>query len=450
VLEHPARRGATVTVQIGIIGSGPAGLTTALALEKATGPAHTQLTLLDRNHSAVDYPGVEYGIQARACHALERLGLKDAALTVGHQEDHIILHLSRTGKDQKRIRVDPNYTYAVERPEFLENLSQLLRRTEILRRHDVTEIVPLDDGRVGLRFDRFTQMAREFDIVIACDGVRSVARAQYFPDAGPIDRGFSAIYFLVEGDANDPRTPESFSDVANGRASEIVLGSFVTGALFPQGRNRLTIALAFDHATRDRLWREHGLSQETPWQAMTAATKAAIAQTLARDTPVHDGLTEQALKLVDDWNSPRVYLWAMHDSDPLPHPYARDCNLVLVGDSCHAFLPTIGMGASLAIEDAEQLGARLGHYLRQLGDTATPTASLADEVFEPWARDRRRIWNDLTRRARAAADNWRGQSERRRFAVAPFVPTRMASAVVGVIETLTEGFHRGLASSRRR
>jgi salicylate hydroxylase len=425
-----------MTVQIGIIGSGPAGLTTALALEKAAPGA--KLTLLDRNRSAVDYPGVEYGIQARACRAFERLGLKSAALAVGHQEDHIVLHLVRTGKDQKRIRVDPNYTYAVERQEFLEHLSNLLCRTEILRQYDVTEIVPLDDGRVGLRCERSSHVAREFDIVIACDGVRSAARSQYFPAAKPMDRGFSAIYFLVEGDPNEPRTPKSFATVANGRSSEIVLGSFVTSALFPQGRNRLTIALAFDHATRDRMWREHGLPPDTSWQDITADTKAAIARTLARDTPVHDGLMEHALELVDDWNSPQVYLWAMHDSDPLPHPYAYDCNVVLVGDSCHAFLPTIGMGASLAIEDAEQLGTRLGRYLGQLGETPVATPDLIDEVFEPWARDRRPVWRDLTRRARAAADNWKGQSGQRRFTVAPFVPTRVGSAVVGAMEGLAE------------
>jgi 2-polyprenyl-6-methoxyphenol hydroxylase-like FAD-dependent oxidoreductase len=83
---------------------------------------------------------------------------------------------------------------------------------------------------------------------------------------------------------------------------------------------------------------------------------------------------ERALALVDDWDSPRVCLWPMHDSDPLRHPYATDCNLVLVGDSCHAFLPTIGMGASPAIGDAEHLGSRLGDYLRQV--TTTPARQL--------------------------------------------------------------------------
>src|SRR5262249_52081164 len=142
--------------------------------------------------------------------------------------------------------------------------------------------------------------------------------------------------------------------------------------------------------------------------------------------------------LVDDWNSPRVYLWPMYDSDPLPHPQAPDCNLVLVGDACHAFLPTIGMGASLAIEDAERLGSRLGDYLRQGGDIPAGQMGVAAKVFEPWARERRPVWDDLMRRARAAAQNWVAQSQRRRFTVAPFVPTRIGSAVVGAAERIVD------------
>jgi salicylate hydroxylase len=417
-----------VAVRIGIIGSGPAGLTTALALEKVA--ADVELTIVDRNQSALDYPGVEYGIQARACRALDRLGVKDAALrTVGHPGQQIILHVMESGRDQKRIRVDPDNTYGVVRPEFLENLSSLLQRTEILRRHDVSEIEPVGRGCVRLTFDSAGAPAREFDIVIACDGANSLARRRYFPHARTFDRGFSAIYLLVEGDPAQPSTPATFAEVANGNASEIVMGTSVTSALFPQGRNRVTIALGFGHPVRDRLWRDHGLSPETPWQAIPAATKSDVAHALARNTPVHDGLMEQALTLVEDWDSPRVYLWAMRDSDPLPHPYAPDCNVVLLGDACHAFLPTIGMGASLAIEDAELLGSRLGRFLHGHGQT-----SLAAEVFEPWASDRMPVWADLMRRARGAACNWIGEGSRRRFELWPFVPTRIGSAAVRVVE----------------
>jgi len=209
------------------------------------------------------------------------------------------------------------------------------------------------------------------------------------------------------------------------------------------GRNRLALALTFDHPTGHRLWRNHGLSPDTPWRAIPAAIKQAIAQTLAENTPVHERVMEAAVSLVEDWNNPNVYLWRMRDSDPLPHPFAPDCNLVLAGDSCHGFLPTIGMGASLAIEDAERLGWRLGNYLRQLDDLPPSRANLVAEVFEPWAKERRPVWEDLMQRARAAAQNWIGQSERRGFALAPYVPTRIGSAAVGALESLIDRLRGG-------
>ena len=437
--------GATVTVRVGIIGSGPAGLTVALALEKATTSADVELTLIDRNHDAVDYPGVEYTIQARACHALERLGLKDAALTVGNPGTHIALHVLGTDKPKWRIRLDPKNNSEVDRPEFLENLSKLLRRTEILREHDVTDLEPREHGRVLLRFGRGEDgppEPREFDIVIACDGINSVARSKYFPDQRTFDRGFSAIYFRAVGDPADPRTSENFTAFANGGTSQIVIGRFTTNAMFPQGRHRLALALAFDHRAADRLWREHGVSPDTPWRAIPAVTKEAITRTLARDTPVRDGLMEGAVDLVDDWEGPSVYHWRMRDSDPLQHPYALDCNLVLVGDSCHGFLPTIGEGASLSIEDGERLGTRLGRYLQRVGDLPIRRTNLVGEVFEPWAKERRPVYNDLMRRARVAAQNWIGQSERRGWAVSPYVPTRFGSVAVGAVERRMDRWHR--------
>ena len=63
-----------MVTKIGIIGAGPAGLVMALALEAyCKSNKDVEITLIDKNQSAIDYPGVEYGIQARACEALKLL-----------------------------------------------------------------------------------------------------------------------------------------------------------------------------------------------------------------------------------------------------------------------------------------------------------------------------------------------------------------------------------------
>lgn len=430
-----------MTFTIGIVGTGPAGLTVALALEQATSEDTAIITLIDRNKDAVDYPGIEYGIQARACEALDRLGLKEHALRTGHETHRLVFHRARQDEDQFEISSDPEKTFGVLRQEFLETLNALVRRAQTLREHNVTQARALEHGRVQLLFggeDYPPHPPLDFDLVVATDGANSVIRKQYFPQAGTQDRGFSAIYLLIAPETPARELPADFVALANGPLVHFARGDKATNIFFPQGRNRMTIALNFDHETGERIWRSHALKPGTPWKDIPAQTKKAIALTLARDTPSHDDVMARALELVPDWNSPHVYQWHMRDSDPLEAPYAPDCNLVLVGDSCHAFLPTIGMGASLAIEDGQILGSALGRYLETRKDRPIGELALRQGVFEPFVRDRRATWNDLMERARAAVINFTGQDERSRFRRAPYVPTRIGSGLVGIVEDIAE------------
>jgi 2-polyprenyl-6-methoxyphenol hydroxylase-like FAD-dependent oxidoreductase len=155
-----------------------------------------------------------------------------------------------------------------------------------------------------------------------------------------------------------------------------------------------------------------------------------LARRIAADTPGPDGLFGAALDLVRDWGSTDTYLWSMRDSDPLPRPYAPTDPVVLLGDAAHAFLPTIGMGASLAIEDAERLGALLGRHL------SSPTGTLRDDVLVPFGAARVPVWNDLMRRARAAVVNWRHDRVGQGFILSPYVPTSTGAALVRTYERL--------------
>ncbi|HEX8575557.1 MAG TPA: FAD-dependent monooxygenase [Flavobacterium sp.] len=55
----------------------------------------------------------------------------------------------------------------------------------------------------------------------------------------------------------------------------------------------------------------------------------------------------------------------MRDSDVATRPYNQYGNVIMIGDAAHAITPTIGMGASLAIEDAEILGHKLSEQILQ-------------------------------------------------------------------------------------
>jgi salicylate hydroxylase len=425
-------RGAA-PVRIGILGAGPAGLVTALALERYLVPGRARITLFDQNASATDYPGVEYGIQERACRALERIGKLEQALARANPCTELAFYQARLGRRFRTVRVNSHYTRTVVRQEFIADLSALLEQTVLLRRHTVTTIDPAPDRAVvvsGEQGPDQAPFAAEFDLIVAADGVRSVARSRLFPAAAtPCDRGFSCIYMLVE---DTPETaPPGFMARANSGRNELVMGSLSTLTMFPLGAGRLALGIGFDHATKRSLWSEQGLAEDVEWAQIPAAKKKAIAVRLADDTPLPDGSMSPALDLVSDWNSYKIYLWSMRDTDPLSRPYATSSGLVVIGDAAHAMMPTIGMGASLAIEDAEMLARAVALAIQQNPDAASFRAAAERAVFAPFAAARVPVWNDLMGRARQAAiQNFIDVGRHKRFAIGPQIPNTLLSKLV--------------------
>jgi 2-polyprenyl-6-methoxyphenol hydroxylase-like FAD-dependent oxidoreductase len=277
--------------------------------------------VLDRASSTAQYPGVEYGLQARAMHALNRAGADGAARRRGHPVRRFEFY---TGdRRQLALRVDPEWTVGVLRREFLADLAALVEGP-VLRGHDVTSVSGTDDGRAVTVTFAGGQPARTFDLLIAADGVHSVARRTFFPDdAGTHDRGFSIVYLLVDASGvPDAAVPPGFLDVANGPVIRFTRGSCASSVWFPAGRGRLTLALGLDHPTRARLWPEHVPGADASWQDLPGPVREALTRRVAADVPGPDGLIPAALDLVQDWTSPDVYQWSMRDSDPLPRPYA--------------------------------------------------------------------------------------------------------------------------------
>lgn len=427
-------------IRIGIVGAGPAGLTTALALEAYAPEGRCEITLLDKNKTMHDYPGVEYGIQKRACKALEQIGIKERALQGGVHAREITLYNSRVDKYSLKIKSDPNYTRCVVRQEFLSNLAELLHQTQFINECQVEQYEVAESGQVSLECTLLNTNEKQrfdFDLVIACDGSFSKARQQFFPKgATKIDQGFSCIYMLIE--APDFTTAsEKFLYLANGGCSELIMGTNCTLTLFPLGKNRLAYGIAFDHATKAKLWAQCGLELDAEWLEMAPAVKKKIAQLLVTDATPHEPMYLKALDYIQDWDSYKIYLWKMKDTNALRTPYLDHANLIMIGDAAHALMPTIGMGASLAIQDAEMLANALAKYMKTCTNNADFIESVAQNIFPTYSQERVPVWEELIRRARSSAkENFMDLSSKRRFAIGAQIPNDTLSRVVSAVESV--------------
>jgi salicylate hydroxylase len=426
-------------VRIGIIGSGPAGLALALALEHYTPKGSVEVTIMDRNASVADYPGVEYGIQQRACRALARIGVRERALQRGMRANEIRFYNARLGKQFRSIQSDPDNTRSVVRQEFLADMTALLKTTTFQRSCMIEDCSPLGDGKVRASgsIRAGGDFAFDYDLVVACDGGNSTMRQKFFPIGSQRqDRGFSCIYMMVEI-TEWSTASEDLLSLANAGRSEIVMGSICTLTLFPLGRNRLAFGIGFDHVTRRAIWAKLDLEESVDWSALTARQKEAVARMLVQDASHPGSAYEEALGHIQDWDSYKIYLWGMQDTDALDCPFIQDVNVILIGDSAHAIMPTIGMGASLAIEDGEILGRRIADHLATVTSRAAFRGGLSQQVFAPFTADRVSVWKELIRRARLAAEqNFINVAAKKRFALGPQIPNDAISRFVSLGETI--------------
>jgi 2-polyprenyl-6-methoxyphenol hydroxylase-like FAD-dependent oxidoreductase len=227
-----------------------------------------------------------------------------------------------------------------------------------------------------------------------------------------------------------PDAGQQFKDIANTGECWIVLGKATTATFFPLGKNRMAVGIGMDEQVQAEIWRTAGTDPNLSWIDLDITTKKKIAELLANDCSFQNNMLFEAFEWIPDWNSYKLYLWKMRDSDVATQPYNEEGNIILIGDAAHAIMPTIGMGASLAIEDAEILGQHLSEQI-QLGHPSFKRA------VENYASLRVPVWKDLMARARAAARlNFIGIRHKNRFAVGPQIPGPMLWKVVSKIEEL--------------
>jgi 2-polyprenyl-6-methoxyphenol hydroxylase-like FAD-dependent oxidoreductase len=387
------RRTATV------VGGGIAGLAAAVSLAQAG----WQATVLERA-PVFHEVGAGLAITGNGMTALDALGAGQAVRAAGYQtstagyQDPGGRWLLRIPEGRAGLR--PVTTiWGLHRQRLHDALRQVAAATagaDLVTGAQVATIAP---GRPGGEPATVTwrtsagPQTRESDLVVAADGVRSTVRAQLFPQARPRYSGSTCWRAVIPDTAANGRLVEVW-----GPGTEFGAMRVSDGEIYWFGYFRHPVGARFGDelaAARDRFagW--------APW------IRDLVAATAPGQLMRHD-----------------VY----HLPGGAPS-YVRG-RIVLTGDAAHAALPTVGGGASTALEDGVCVGRMIAAPVSAGGELAAALAA-----FDQARRARcQRIARLSALVARFGADlggGWRQQVRNGLLRIAPAGP--MIKAGTGIV-----------------
>ena len=226
------------------------------------------------------------------------------------------------------------------------------------------------DVRFGKRFERYEQgddaiklhfedgTTAECDVLVGADGIRSRVRAQYLPHAGTEDVGITAVAGKLFLDEHD-WIPESLLIRANSVIPTSACGMFL---VTHDGLGHTDAdGVLFDNVRPYLMW--------------------AYA---AKDLDLTNGMQSEVLRRIAGWSPDlrrvvelshpdTVSQWHIRSSKPIER--WRSTNVTLLGDAIHAMTPMRGVGANIALKDAQLLS-------RCIADGGDAIARYEAEMYE--------------------------------------------------------------------
>jgi salicylate hydroxylase len=312
-----------------IIGAGIGGLTTALALLQRGWRVriYEQAAVLAEAGAGISIsPGAGAGLASLGlAAALERASLPVARLAFVHFRTGEVLSSNTATDAASPADGDPGLR--VPRHIHRADLQTML----------LDAVLALDAQalKLGRRLARFEQEARvvahfadgsreEADVLIAADGVRSVARRELFGDGAPRFAGQVAFRCLM------PRA-DAQRHLSAGNAVVSIGPGRVFHRYLIRGGTLLNVI---------------GIARSDAWPHESWNTPASMAEFLALYRDFHADVTG----LIERAAGPSLIKWGLFVRPPLARWSVG--RIGLLGDAAHPILPFLGLGAALAIEDA--------------------------------------------------------------------------------------------------
>lgn len=323
-------------ISIGIVGAGLGGMTAAVALQQR---GFHNVTVFEQAPQLGEI-GAGITVGPNITLILAGLGLEGAAesfasatTTFGtnhYQTGERILFAERSIEQALATQgAVVRHLHRADLHKVLENAfnteGNALRLNHTLK-HIEQDAVDQEDGGVTLHF---TNGATErYDVVIACDGLKSVVRDTLFDTQPPTFTGFLTWRGLVEAD-----------DVPGLDVVPHFAGYPSEGRMFARYplrhfRQINWVANAYQpEATGEESWND--------WTD--------VSEVLEHLGDYHS----EVQRIIKASPSSRCLRWALHSRQPLDSWIAG--RVVLLGDAAHPMTPFYGMGAGMAFEDAAVL-----------------------------------------------------------------------------------------------
>ncbi|EPE35131.1 FAD/NAD(P)-binding protein [Glarea lozoyensis ATCC 20868] len=354
---------------IAIVGGGLAGLTLSIGLTRkgiphtiyesaakfaeigagiALGPnSITALELIDPRIKDVLKKCVSYneGLDGQG----EGVGADEwLDIRIGEEQDFnsIITTIRHTGSDK------PGRA-CVHRAKFLEGLIDLIPPSTAVFGKSLTSITEVPStGKLSLSFADGTSATA--DAIIACDGIKSVARQNYVL-TGPIDQKISRPVFTNDVAYRGMFPRDRFSQIVDGAIStgkgNLFCGPSSYVVMYPVEKGAMMNVVAIKNISSQK-------SQATSSQRETNWVQNVTQETMLED---FEGWGAPIKALLKNIESPQR--WALYDH--LPASTFVKGRVALMGDAAHATTPHQGQGAGMAFEDSLVLSNILGQVLNE-------------------------------------------------------------------------------------
>jgi salicylate hydroxylase len=315
-------------LRIALVGGGLGGLSAALALTLRGFEVH-----IFEQARELKEVGAGLGVSSNAVKVLRALGVENAVRARGFEPEAIVGRDWTTGRALFRVPLkgvaDARFGapfFHVHRADLLDILSAANLESQIhldsrcvgVSSSDRSAILTLSDGR-----------QEAFDLVVGCDGIRSLVRTELQGPDAPRFTGNMCWRALIPIQKLPSKHVSPDTTIWMGPGGHIV-------TYYVRGGNLVNVV-----AVRETVdWVEESWSVEAQTEELVAAYPR-----------VHRDL-RTLLERAD-----HCFKWGLFDRDPLQTWSAR--RITLLGDAAHPMLPFLGQGAATAIEDAYVLAGTL-------------------------------------------------------------------------------------------